>query len=280
MAFADIGKAYKDVSSGFVYDHKAAWSTKTGFGALSGSATYVVKDGSVPVEAKGTYKLGSASSLEASVTDKGKVTAVLVKDDLAKGLKAKLTAVLAGGSNDASLALGYSWATAPLVGGKLGATCDLGLSGAKAGKLVGSAGWAQGSLTLGGEAEYDNSKGAVSKYTLGAQASLSNGGTAAALLADKAQTLRVSYVHKCSATVNGGLEATHSLKTGDTSVAMGSSFKMASASAKAHVTQKGIVSLLYARDVQPNKATATLCLQVDAFNPTAAPKVGVQLAIK
>ncbi len=277
MAFADIGKAFKDVSGGYTFDHKASWSSKTGFGSVAGSASYVTKSGAFPVEAKATYKLGGATSVDASVTDAGKVTATFAKDDLLAGLKAKVTAVLAGGS-DASLGLTYAWAKAPLVGGTATLVSDVGLAGSKAGKVSGALGWASGSLTLGGDAELAG--GELSKYSLGAQTVLSNGGTAAALLADKASTLRLSYVHKCSATVNGGVEAVHKLDKGDTSFSLAASKKISGGSAKALATSAGAVSLLLSKDVQPNKATATVAMQLDAFDLSKAPKVGVQLTLK
>jgi hypothetical protein len=269
------------VSTGFGYDHKATWSAKTGFGSVGGVATYSAKDSSLPVEAKLAYKVDSATGVEFVVTDKGKVTAVANKDNLVSGLKAKLTAVLSGGSNDASVGLNYAFAKAPLVGGKSTVVADIGVAGSKSGKMSASVGWApSGSLTLGADAEFDSAKNAITKYSVGAQTAMSNGGTAALVLSDKASTLRASYVHKCSATVNGGLEAVHKLDKGDTTFGAGMSKRLDGGSAKAHVTSAGVVSLLLTKDVQPNKVAATVCLQMDATNLSKAPKIGVQLAVK
>jgi hypothetical protein len=269
------------VSTGFVYDHKASWSAKTGFGSVGGVATYATKDGSTPVEAKLGYKVDAATGVEFTVTDNGKLTAVANKDNLLAGLKAKLTSVLAGGPNDTSLGLTYGFSQAPLVGGKSTVVADIGLAGSKSGKLGASLGWSPSStLLLGCDAEYDTSKAAVTKYSLGAQAALSNGGTAVLVLADKAGTLKASYTHKCSATVNGGFEAVHKLEKGDTSFGVGMSKRLDGGSAKAHATSAGIVSLLLSKDVQPNKVSATLSLQMDATNMAKAPKVGVQVSVK
>lgn len=264
-----------------MYDHKASWSAKTGFGSLSGAATYATKDGSTPVEGKLGYKVDSATGVEFTVTDKGKLTAVANKDNLLAGLKAKLTSVLSGGPNDTSLGLTYGFAQAPLVGGKSTVVADIGLAGSKAGKLSAAVGWTPSStLLLGADAEYDTAKAAVTKYSLGAQAALSNGGTAVLVLADKATVLKASYTHKCSATVNGGVEAVHKLEKGDTSFGVGISKKLDGGSAKAHASSAGIVSLLLSKEVQPNKVSATLSLQVDATNMAKAPKVGVQVSVK
>jgi hypothetical protein len=277
MAFADVGKAYKDLTGGYVYDHKASYATKTSFGAaLNGSLGYKA-DGSMPAEVKSVYKLAPTSTLEATVNHAGKVTASLSKDNVAPGLKATLAATLLGAAPDAKLALAYSVAKPPLIGGKLGLKSDIAVLGGS--KITASAGWAEGSLAAGGEVEYDSGKGAVSKYAAGAQVTLGNGGVAAALLADK-DTLKLSYVHKCSASVTGGVEVAHKLSKGDTSATLAAVKKMdGGAAAKATLASSGLLSMLYTKDVQP-KTTAAVAVQLNPLNMDKPPKFGVQLSFK
>ena len=276
MAFADIGKAYKDISGGYLYDHKVSFATKTASGvSANGSASYK-SDGSVPAEVKGAYKLAPSSALEATVTSGGKVTASLAQEGLAPGLKATLSGTLLGGS-DAKLALAYALAKPPVLGGKLGLKSDVALLGGS--KISASAGWASGALLAGGEVEFDRAKGAVSKYGAGAQYTLGNGGVAAALLADK-DTVKLSYVHKCSPTVTGGVEAVHKLSKGATSATAAVAKKLeGGATAKASLASGGALSLLYTADVQP-KTTATLSVQVNAYDLGKAPKFGAQCSFK
>ena len=277
MAFADVGKAYKDLTSGYVYDHKASYATKTSFGAaVNGSVSYKA-DGSVPAEAKTVYKLAPTSTLEATVNHAGKVTASLSKDNLAPGLKATLATTLLGAAPDAKLSLAYSVAKPPVIGGKLGLKSDIAVLGGS--KITASAGWAQGSLAAGAEVEYDTAKAAVGKYAAGAQVTLSNGGVAAALLADK-DTLKLSYVHKCSATVTGGVEVAHKLSKGDTSATLAAVKKMeGGAAAKATLASSGLLSLLYTKDVQP-KTTAAVAVQLNPLAMDKPPKFGLQVAFK
>ena len=277
MAFADIGKAYKDISGGYLYDHKVSFATKTASGvSATGSASYK-SDGSVPAEVKGAYKLAPSSALEATVTSAGKVSASLAQEGLAPGLKATLSGTLLGAGPDAKLALVYALAKPPVLGGKLGLKSDVALLGGS--KITTSTGWASGALLAGGEVEFDRAKGAVSKYAAGAQVTLGNGGVAAALLADK-DTVKLSYVHKCSATVTGGVEAVHKLSKGATSATAAMAKKLeGGATAKASLATGGALSLLYTADVQP-KTTATLSVQVNAYDLGKAPKFGAQCSFK
>jgi hypothetical protein len=276
MAFADVGKAWKDVSGGFVYDHKASFASKTAAGpTVSGSASYKA-DGSLPAELKGAYKLSPTSSLDATVTHTGKVSASYVRDGLAPGLKATLSGTLLGGGPDAKLALAYALAKPPVIGGKLGLKGDMPLLGGS--KIGASAGWASGALAAGCELEYDSGKGAVSKYAAGGQVTLGNGGVASLLL-DK-DTLKAAYVHKCSASVTGGVELVHKPAKGATSATAAAQKKLAGgAAAKATLTHAGVLSLLYTADVQP-KTSAAVAVQVNLTALDKAPKAGVQLNFK
>lgn len=277
MAFADVGKAYKDLTGGYVYDHKASYATKTSFGAaLNGSVGYKA-DGSVPAELKTVYKLAPTSTVEAVVNHAGKVTASLSKDNVMPGLKATLAATLLGAAPDAKLSLAYSLAKPPVIGGKLGLKSDIGVVGGS--KITASAGWAAGSLAAGCEVEYDSAKGTVGKYAAGAQVTLGNGGVAAALLADK-DTVKLSYVHKCTASVTGGVEVAHKLSKGDTTATLAAAKKLeGGAAAKASLASSGLLSLLYTKDVQP-KTTAAVALQVNPLALDKPPKFGLQLAFK
>jgi hypothetical protein len=277
MAFADVGKAWKDISGGYVYDQKASFATKTSFGATLNGSTSYKSDGTLPAELKTTYKLAPTSTLEATLTHQGKVTASLSKDNLAPGLKATLSSTLLGASPDAKVSLAYSLAKPPVIGGKLGLKSDIALIGGS--KINASAGWAQGALAAGAEVEYDTSKGTVSKYAAGAQTTLSNGGVAAALLADK-DTVKLSYVHKCSPTVTGGVEVVHKLSKGVTSGTAAAVKKLqGGAAAKASLTSAGLLSVLYTADVQP-KTTASVAMQVNTLQLDKPPKMGVQLNFK
>jgi hypothetical protein len=205
------------------------------------------------------------------------VTASVSKDNVAPGLKATLSGTLLGAAPDAKLALAYALAKPPVIGGKLGVKSDIALLGGS--KISASVGWAQGALAAGAEADYDTAKGTVGKYAAGAQMALANGGVAAALLADK-DTLKLSYVHKCSSSVTGGVEVVRKLAKGTTTATLAAQKKLVGgAAAKASLTSAGVLSMLYTADVQP-KTTASVALQVDTMKLDKAPKMGVQFAFK
>lgn len=277
MAFADVGKAWKDISGGFVYDQKASFATKTSFGpTLNGSATYK-SDGALPAELKATYKLAAGSTLEATVNHAGKVTAAVTQDNVAPGLKATLSGTVLGAAPEGKVSLAYALAKPPVIGGKVGVKSDISLLGSS--KISASVGWASGSLAAGAEADYDTAKGAVGKYAAGAQVTLANGGVAALLLADK-DTLKASYVHKCSATVTGGVEVVQKMSKKDVSATAAAQFKLAGgAAAKATLTSAGVLSLLYTKDVQP-KTSASVALQLNTLALDKPPKMGVLLNFK
>ena len=251
MAFSSIGKEYKGISGGFTFDHKADFSKKTAFGSVGGDLTS--KGENYPATAKATYKLPSAASLDASVTDAGKVALTLTKVDVA-----------------------YAFAKTPAIGGKLALTsvCTVGKQ-----SVLSSVGWSSGSLLLGGEAEfsYAAGKSGLSKYTLGAQTTLPNGGVGSALLVE-AKTLKVAYVQKVS-TITAGAELVYPLQGAGASGTLAASTKLANgATAKATVTSKSVVSLLYSAEVQKN-ATVTFAVALDTVK-LDTPKYGVQLSMK
>jgi len=145
--------------------------------------------------------------------------------------------------------------------------------------VTSSVGWVKGSLVLGGEAEVDAKKNAVSKYTLGAQTTLANSGITSALLVD-AKTLKLAYVQKVGGGVTAGAEFVYPLSGAGASGTIAASGKLGNgATAKATITSKSVVSLLYSAEVQKN-ATLTLAAQLDGNKLDATPKFGVQLAMK
>lgn len=199
----------------------------------------------------------------------------LTKTDLLlSGLTGKISATaLPQPTKDVKLDLSYNFAKAPVIGGKVGLTSSANVD---KNTVLSSVGWASGSLILGAEAEVDVKKSVVSKYTLGAQTTLANGGVSSALLAD-AKTLKLAYVQKVGGGVTAGAEFVYPLDGKAVSGTVAASAKLENgATAKAAATHKGVVSLLYSADVQKN-ATVTLAVQLDANKPTAVPKYGVQI---
>ena len=274
MAFSGIGKDYKGVSGGYTFEHKAEFSSKTGFGSVGGD----VKQGSKgwPCTAKTTYK-APFGSVDASVTDEGKVSASLSKPDLIPGLATKLSATLAPMPvGDIKLDLGYKFASPPVIGGKVELASTTNLSKKT---VLSSVGWSKGKLLLGAEAEYDVKKGAVSKYTLGAQSTLANGAVGSALLVDNSKALKLAYVQKVGANVTGGVEVVYQMEKGAVSGALAASAKLAGgATGKVLVNDRQQISLYYSADVQKN-ATLTVAVQADATRITATPKYGEQRSL-
>ena len=276
MAFSDVGKAFKDCSSGFVYEHKASFvGAKVAGYNVAGSSTYKFDKGdhTFPSELRAGCKLADGVSLEAQATDKGKLLLTASKDGLAPGLKATVVSTLLVPQPSAKLSLVYAVANAP-AGGKSVIKADATLGSTK---VLASAGWARGTVLAGGEAEMDAAAGSVGRYSFGGQASVFNAsGVAALVVTDKSDTLRGSYTHKCSASVTAGVEVVHRVNAGTTTGTVAAAKKFTTATGKATLSNAGILSVLYSVDLQP-KTGAVFAMQMDTNDFAKPPKVCVHV---
>jgi hypothetical protein len=228
-----------------------------------------------PSNGKLTYKLSGGATLDASLSDTGKAVLTLSKPELLPNISSKLSATVVPAVADAKLNLSYAWASVPAVGGKAVINSDMGLHSKK---VVTSVGYTHSTLLLGAEAEYDAAKGAISKYTLGAQAPLASGDTCSLLLVDNSKTLKLAYVRKLDKTYTAGAEVAHALKSGATDGALALSAKLDTGVAKALFNSKGAVSLAYAHELTKN-TVVSLCIAGDSISGLASPKFGVGIKV-
>jgi voltage-dependent anion channel protein 2 len=133
-------------------------------------------------------------------------------------------------------------------------------------------------VTVGGEASYDTSKSAITKWTVGL------GYTAvdyqAALLFNDRQAATALIAHKVAADTTIGAEVVRDLAAGTTTFATGVSKVLEGGSlAKVKLDNAGIVSVLYEQEL---KARTRLAVsgQFNALDVNQAPKFGFGYDIK
>jgi len=278
--FGDIGKGARDVLGGHSYDHKVT-ATSTVQGVPS-TFTAVLKPGaSQPaLEAKFTGKAHGAN-LDVLVADLGKkLTLTAAVDKLRPGLKVTATGTLTEGAPGAPKVTGVYNVPGFASGTSLVFKSEAVVAYPYAKKVDQSVAYVHGPATVGAEWEFDTTKMALGKYTVGAQYALKQG-TAALLLADKLDTAKLSYVHKQSSTLSFAAEVVHKISKNATTGSVGATNKFDAFTGKALLTSDLLVSLSATGDVVPKSVSGTACIQLDGKNISSkGPKYGVQLSVK
>lgn len=118
-----------------------------------------------------------------------------------------------------------------------------------------------GDAQIGAEASVCTVKG-LTAYSVGAQTNI-EGVTAAVVLADKFDTVKLSAVGKLDASVTAAAEAIYKVKSGDLKLNVGSTCKLENGHvAKVVLSSAGTVSSTYSAEVIKG-CNGTACLQVD-----------------
>jgi len=235
--------------------------------AFTGNATK--KGEGVVGDVKSSYTVCKGFVVDGTLSHAGKISTNLTLTDVAPGLKATVSGDV---PDIASGKLALQFAK-----DAIGLKADLGLSAAP--KIDISGAVKAGAVSAGADLGYDSAKGAVTKYSFAASYAASDF-TVAASLADKLDTLKISYVQAFNPKVTVGAEVTRKLASGANSFALGVSSKLeGGASAKGVIDNKGLLSILYTAPLQ-SKTTITFSSQVDTKALDKSAKVGVQLAFK
>lgn len=268
-AFADIGKTAKDLLTGaFQYDHKVQVASKTASGVTL-TANGKKKGEGVSGDVKVNYKVAKGVTLETTASSASKIDATVTMDDLAPGLKTSISASIPD-KDSGKLSFTYGK-------GCWGTKGDIGLRGSP--KLDLSAATTKDGFTAGGAIAYDTAKGAITKYDTGLQYSSADA-VFAAILADKFDTLKVSYVHNVSKETSVGAEVARKMSKGTVAFTMGASHTLeGGAVAKASLNNTGAISALYQVDLKP-KTTGIFSVCFDAKNLDKSAKMGMELKMK
>ncbi|GFR44683.1 hypothetical protein Agub_g5980 [Astrephomene gubernaculifera] len=239
VAFADIGKAAKGLLGGdkatgtFQFDPKVSVSSTTSSGvSLTASATQ--KADKVEATLKAAYST-KKYSVDVAIDPSSKVTASASVSEVAPGIKLSLSTVVPD-PKTAKLTLDYSMPYLAL-------KSTIGLTATPVVDLAASTGYQ--SFVLGAETSYDTAKSALSKYNvaLGYHAADFQ---VAALLADQAKTLKLSYAHNLTPVSTVGAEVTRKLSSSDTTFALAYARKLKSgALTKVKLDGTGLLSALY-----------------------------------
>lgn len=163
--YADIGKATKDLLTGHVYDHKLTYATKVQGVPVTANAIYKA-DGSQAYDVKSSYSV-SGVNVEATINSTGKANVTATKAEVIKGLKLSATSAVYPQFSGAKATATYLVVPKATGGKSLVTKVDVGLTAAP--KVESSVAYVHGSLTAGGEVEYDTAKRTAGKYSVGAQ---------------------------------------------------------------------------------------------------------------
>mmetsp|Transcript_35749 Transcript_35749/g.43153 ORF Transcript_35749/g.43153 Transcript_35749/m.43153 type:complete len:272 (+) Transcript_35749:88-903(+) len=268
-AFANIGQVAKDIlTGGFQYDHKVTVATKTAGGATVTCGGKKKGEG-ISGDVKVAHSLVKGVLAEGTITSAGKIDAKMAMDEVAPGLKCSVSASIPD-KDSGKLSFDYGKSDYGVKG-------DVGLRGSPKVDLSAAASFSP--YLLGAAIAYDSAKGSLTKYDAGVQYKTSDF-TAALLIADKLDTVKVSYVQSVNKETSVALEVCRKLSKGTTSIALGGSQKLAGgAVTKASLNNTGVISLLYQQDLRSNTVgIASACF--DAKNLDKSAKVGLELKVK
>ncbi|KAG2495976.1 hypothetical protein HYH03_005905 [Edaphochlamys debaryana] len=266
-AFADIGKAAKGLLSGdkatgsFQFDPKLSVTSTTSSGVAL-TATAVQKADKVEATLKAAYA-AKKYSVDVALGADNKVTATASLNEVAPGVKLS-SSIVVPDVTTAKVTLDYGMPYLSL-------KSTIGLTATPVVDIAASTGYQ--SFVLGGEASIDTAKSALTKYNvaLGYHAADFQ---VAALLADQAKTVKLSYSHNLTPASTVGAEVVRKLATSDTTFALAYARKLSTgALAKFKLENSGLLSALYETKLASGEKV-TGSLQLQATNLSAAPKYG------
>ncbi|KAK9862808.1 hypothetical protein WJX84_012276 [Apatococcus fuscideae] len=274
-AFSDIGKPVKELLSGgkegvFQYGQTVNLTTRTADGvefSLAGSK----KDQTVANTLKANYKFGRYA-LEGTVNSGGQVLASVQASSIAPGLDVTLSGVVP----DAASGKAKIKYTLPHL--TINALTEL-TSSPKV-ELALASGYQN--IVAGIETSYDTNKSDVTKWTAAAGL-LMDDYQITAILADKGETVKLSYAQNVDPETTIGAEVAHKLQ-GDsaTSVVLGYQRRLRGGGlSKVKLDNSGELAVHYESDINLNPKTRfALSAGFDATNMEKAPKFGLAFNIK
>ncbi|KAI3434810.1 hypothetical protein D9Q98_002867 [Chlorella vulgaris] len=270
-AFSSLGTNAKDLLYGskvgkFQYDKVLNLSSRTADG-VEFTVNAVATDNRLDMVLKGAYATDKYSVL-AALGQSGKLSVATSVKELAPGLTVGVSGTVPD-TDSGKLSVEYAHAHA---------TIKSIVSLTAAPKVDFAATTGVEGVTLGGEASYDTSKSAITKWSLGV------GYTAidyqvALLLSDK-NAATALIAHKVTADTTLGAEVVRDLANGTTTFATGLSKQLdGGAMTKLKLNNSGIVSVLYEQELKA-RTRMTISGQFSALNLEQKPRFGFGYDIK
>ncbi|XP_065850118.1 mitochondrial outer membrane protein porin 4 [Euphorbia lathyris] len=267
--FSDIGKRAKDLlTKDYNFDHKFTFSMMraTGMGLI---ATGLKKDQIFVGDINTLYKSGN-TVVEVKVDTYSNLSAKVTVDSVLPSTKAVFSFKIPD-HKSGKMDLKYLHQHAAInssIG--LNPTPQLELSAA-----IGS-----DELSLGGEIGFDTASASFTKCIAGVGLNKSDF-SAALLLADKGQTVKLSYIHAVNPCHSVAAEMTHRLSTYENSFTIGSSHAVDPLTmVKTRFSDNGKVGMLCQYEWRP-KSLVILSGEYDSKTAHAStPKLGLAIALK
>jgi len=270
LSFAEFEKGSKGLLGGYQANQKVKGSTKSASG-VEFTCTGVKKDDTLNADIKLGYKLPQGS-LDVVIDTNSKITANVTHSNLYPGFKVALNCSVPDRSSG-KLSIDYIQSLYTFKG-------KLGLTSKPKAECSVSAGHA--GLSVGAEAGFCTKDNKVTKWGVGAAYAASDY-SASAMLLDKADTLKCSFVKAINGVSTVGGEVVRKISKGTTSFTFGGSYKLEQgALVKSKIDNKGITSFLYETQLgnAPSKNKAGFTVQFDTMDLNKNPKMGFSLDIK
>lgn len=267
VAFSEIGKSTKALfdSKSFPSDYKVSYSGATSSG-VSLTASAVQRGSKVDPLIKAAY-VAPKWTLDATYESADKITLTGNLKELAPNMKVGGSVVLPAYQDSAKATLEYAFPHLHL-------KSTVALTSAPIVDIAIATGYSN--LVLGAEAGYDTAKSTVSKYSFAAGYHAYDH-QIAATVADKGQTLRLSYAHNISLTQTVGAEIVRKLAGGDTTFALGYHKKLdTGASTKFRLDNSGALSIGYETKLSGGEKVVA-AVQLNTTDLGKPPKYGFGL---
>jgi len=267
-SFFDIGKASKDVLfKDYSYDHKLTFSSTTTSGIGLETSSLIRGEGLLS-DVKADFKYQNLE-IELKGTTQSKLYAELAVNDPAPGVQFKLSGLLPNPkSGKAEILYDHPHAHA---------TAAIGLASQPV--VEGAVTVGQKGMAIGAEGAFDTATNQAVRYTFGASVTKDDI-TSSIILADKADTLKWSYVHTLSPVFGVGVEVVHKIAKNDTTFTTGASYKLDDlTTTKGRINSRGIAAFLVQHEFKP-KSTATVSVEVDTKSLDKSAKYGVGIKLK
>ncbi|KAI5069294.1 hypothetical protein GOP47_0015595 [Adiantum capillus-veneris] len=268
--FSDLGKKARDLlNKDYNYDHKLTFTTNTSAGVTFTTGGTL----------KGEAMLGELTAkfqkenwtADVKFNSNSNVFTTITWDEPTPGLKAILNLSYPDQkSGKAELQYKHEYA---------GVSSNVGLTPSPLTEFSAVVG--NNEIAVGGEVGFDTAAGNVTKYNAGLSYTKPDF-TAAFFLADKADTLKFSYLHTLSPLTNTtvGAEIAHSISKDENTFTVGGLYTLDPLTVvKGRLSQNGKIAALIQHEWKP-KSLVTLSGEVDSRALDKNAKVGLALSLK
>lgn len=268
--FSDIGKRARDLlTKDYNFDHKFTLTTLSDAG-LGLTATGVKIDQVFIGDIRTQYKSGK-TTIDVKVDTNSNVSSTVTVNELVAGVKTSFSFKIPD-QKSGKLDVQYLHDRAAV-------SSSVGLSPTPLLELAAAIGSKE--LTLGAEVGFDSASASFTKYNAGIGFN-KHDFSAALILADKAETLKASYVHVVNPITGAAVaaEMIHRFNTYENSFTIGSCHALNPlTTVKTRFSNSGMAAVLCQHEWRP-KSFVTLSAEYDPKTISAPSRVGLALALR